>query len=144
MAYTVQVTVDCVHPHPMADWWATALGWEVEPSDEALIRQMISEGHARQQDTTTHRGALVWAQGAAVRHPEGLPGTPRLYFQAVPEDKAGKNRLHLDLRIGDDDVASTVERLVSAGAAVLHEGHQGPHTWITLADPEGNEFCMSR
>jgi predicted enzyme related to lactoylglutathione lyase len=62
----------------------------------------------------------------------------------VPESKVGKNRVHLDLRIGDDQVAHTVKRLTAAGARVLHEGQQGPHTWVTLIDPEGNEFCVSR
>jgi predicted enzyme related to lactoylglutathione lyase len=61
----------------------------------------------------------------------------------VPEPKSAKNRVHLDLRIGEDDVAAVVERLTAAGATILHEGQQGPHAWVTLADPEGNEFCVS-
>jgi hypothetical protein len=67
-----------------------------------------------------------------------------MYFQRVPEGRGPKNRLHLDMRVGDDSVAMVVERLVAAGATYLHEGQQGPHTWTTLADPEGNEFCVSR
>ena len=143
MAFTFQVAVDCGAPHVLADWWAAALGWQVEPSDAEFIRRMVAEGQASEADTTTHRGVLVWRDGAAVVHPDGPDRAPRLYFQAVPEPKAGKNRLHLDVRVGEQDVAAVVERLVGAGATRLHDGRQGPHTWVTLADPEGNEFCVS-
>lgn len=144
MPYTFQVTLDCADPHAQADWWAAALGWQVEPSDEAFIRRMIGEGHASEEDTVTHNGALVWKEGAAVLNPDAAAGTPRLYFQAVPEGKIGKNRMHLDVRCGEDSVAAVVQRLTDAGARILHEGRQGPHAWVTLADPEGNEFCVSR
>ncbi len=143
MSYTFQVTVDSARPHEMADWWATALGWEVEPSDEAFIERMIAEGYATEDDTTRHRGELVWKEGAAIRHPDGLEAAPRLLFQLVPEPKTSKNRVHLDLRIGEDDLTEVVDRLRESGATFLHEGTQGPHRWVTLADPEGNEFCVS-
>jgi len=58
--YEFQVTVDSSDPHTLADWWAETLGWEVEPSDEAFIRRMISEGYASEDDTTIHNGVLVW------------------------------------------------------------------------------------
>jgi hypothetical protein len=144
MAYDFQVVIDCARPHVLADWWADALGWEVEPSDEAFIRRMIAEGHASESDTITHRGALVWKEGAAIRHPEGLQRAPRVLFQLVPEPKTVKNRVHLDLRIGADDMDATVERLTAGGATFLHRGNQGPHHWVTIADPEGNELCVSR
>jgi hypothetical protein len=60
----------------------------------------------------------------------------------VPEGKAVKNRVHLDLRVAPDDPAEVVARLTAKGARVLHEGRQGPLTWTTLADPEGNELCV--
>ena len=143
MAFTFQVTVDCARPHELADWWAETLGWDVEPQDEAFIRRMVAEGHADESETAFHRGALVWRAGAAVVAPAGAgAGSPRLLFQEVPEPKAGKNRMHLDIRTGDEDVAAIRERLVQRGATVLHEGRQGPHTWVTMADPEGNEFCI--
>ena len=141
MAHTFQVTIDCAEPHPLADWWAEALGWEREPSDEAFIRSMVDQGHARESDTMRHRGELVWAEGAAIRHPTG--GAPRVLFQLVPEPKTVKNRLHLDVRVGPEDVAGEVARLTARGATVLHEGQQGPHRWVTMADPEGNEFCVT-
>jgi len=144
MAYEFQVTVDCADPHTLADWWARTLGWQVEPSDEAFIRRMVSGGHAAESDTKLHKGVLVWKAGAGIRHPDGLQRAPRVLFQLVPEAKSVKNRLHLDVRIGADDVEATVAGLVSRGATVLHHGQQGPFSWVTLADPEGNEFCVSQ
>jgi len=143
MAYTFQVAVDCREPHVLADWWADTLGWSVEPQDEQFIRRMIAEGHATEAETTTHRGELVWKDGAAIRNPDGLEAAPRMLFQRVPEAKTVKNRVHLDLRVGDEAVADVVSRLTAAGAVFLHDGHQGPHSWVTLRDPEGNEFCVS-
>jgi hypothetical protein len=138
MAYEFQVTVDCADPHTLADWWAQTLGWQVEPQDEAFIRRMISTGYAADSDTMLHNGALVWKEGAAICHPDGTQRAPRLLFQLVPEAKSVKNRLHLDVRIGADDVESAVDGLIARGAKVLHNGQQGPHTWVTLTDPEGN------
>lgn len=141
MAHDIQVTVDSVDPHSLADWWCDALGWEAEPSDEAFIRDMVAAGHAREEDTTTHRGVLVWRAGAALRRPDGLG--PRLLFQGVEEVKSGKNRVHLDVRVPAGQRDAEVERLLATGATRLHEGRQGPHTWVTLTDPEGNELCVS-
>ncbi|TDD12704.1 VOC family protein [Nonomuraea deserti] len=143
MAYDFQVVIDTGDPHPLADWWADALGWQVEPSNEAFIRSMIEKGHATEDDTTTHNGALVWKAGAAIRHPDGLERAPRVLFQLVAEPKTVKNRLHLDVRVGADNIEPVVERLTAKGAKVLHRGRQGPNWWITIADPEGNELCIT-
>jgi len=143
VAYEFQVTIDCADPHTLADWWADALGWEVEPSDEAFIRRMVAEGHATEDQTTTHNGTLVWKVGQAIRHPDGLARAPRVLFQLVPEGKTVKNRVHLDVRVAPDDPAEVVQRLLAKGATFLHDGRQGPYTWTTLADPEGNELCVS-
>lgn len=140
MAYDFQVAFDCANPHVLADWWAEALRWDVEPSDEGFIRRMIAEGYATDDDTTTHRGSLVWREGAAIRHPEsGL----RILFQLVPEPKTVKNRVHLDVRVGPDNIEAEVERLTGMGATFMHRGQQGPHSWVTITDPEGNELCIS-
>ena len=144
MAYEFQVTVDCADPHMLAEWWAETLGWEVEPQDEAFIRRMISAGHASESDTKLWDGRLVWKVGAAICHPDGTQRAPRVLFQLVPEAKAVKNRVHLDVRIGADDVEGAVAGLVERGAKFLHRGQQGPHAWVTLADPEDNEFCVSQ
>ena len=144
MAYDVQIVIDCAAPHPLADWWAETLGWRVEPSDEDFIRKMVAEGYASEDDTMTHNGTLVWREAAAIQHPGGPEsGRPRILFQQVPEPKTVKNRAHLDLRTGDDPTESVVERLVARGATVLHRAQQGPHRWVTLTDPEGNELCVS-
>jgi hypothetical protein len=142
VAYTFQVTFDSADPHALADWWADALGWQVEPSDEAFIRSMIDQGYAKEDETTTHNGQLVWKSGAAINHPDGPTRAPRLLFQLVPEGKTVKNRVHLDLRVAPDDPADVVARLKAKGATHLHDGRQGPQTWVTLADPEGNELCV--
>jgi hypothetical protein len=141
MAYLFQVTIDSTAPHPLADWWAEALGWEREPTDEAFIRRMVDEGHAAESDTMLHDGRLVWAVGAAIRHP--TDGAPRVLFQLVPEPKTVKNRVHLDVRVGPENVDGEVARLTARGATVLHHGRQGPYRWVTIADPEGNELCLT-
>jgi hypothetical protein len=141
MAYDFQLAIDCSSPHELADWWAEALGWQVEAQDEAFIRRMVDAGHATEEETTRHRGALVWRAGAAINSPQ--PGRPRVLFQAVPEAKTVKNRLHLDVRVGADGQEAEVARLVGLGATELWRGSQGPHSWVTMADPEGNEFCVA-
>jgi hypothetical protein len=141
MATDIQVTIDSTDPHTQADWWAEALGWQVEPQDEAFIRRMVDAGHATEADTTTHRGALVWALGAAITSPD--PGRPRVLFQRVPEPRTGKNRLHLDVHVGAERREAEVSRLVGLGATELWRSAQGPLEWVTLADPEGNEFCVA-
>ncbi|WP_137120313.1 VOC family protein [Segeticoccus rhizosphaerae] len=138
MALTFQVVIDSHHPHELADWWAETLGWSAEPQDEAFIRSMIEQGLASEADTMRHRGALVWREGAAINPPEG---GPRVLFQLTDEDKAGKNRMHLDLRDVPEDRTELYAGLVARGARELWRARQGPHEWVTFADPEGNEFC---
>ena len=139
-AARLQIALDCVDPHAQAEFWALALGYEVE-HDEAFIRRLLDEGQVTEDDVRTVKGRLVWRDGAAMSDPDGV--RPRWFFQQVPEAKAVKNRMHVDVHVGEDARAATVERLVAAGASVLYEGRQGPNTWITLADPEGNEFCVT-
>ena len=64
---------------------------------------------------------------------------PGLLFGAVPEPKTVKNRLHLDFRPDDRD--REVERMLALGATRADVG-QGEESWVVLADPEGNEFCI--
>jgi hypothetical protein len=72
--------------------------------------------------------------------PQSGPG-PRLLFLQVPEAKSVKNRLHLDLRPEDQD--AEVKRVMELGAKEVDIG-QGDVSWVVLADPEGNEFCILR
>jgi hypothetical protein len=65
-----------------------------------------------------------------------------LLFINVPEAKSVKNRLHLDLR--PDDQAAEVARFEALGARRIDVGQTAEHTWVVLADPEGNEFCILR
>jgi hypothetical protein len=141
MAFDFQVTFDSAAPHELADWWAGALGWQVEQQDEAFIQRMLETGAASEADTTRHKGALVWAAGAAIRSPD--PDRPRVLFQHAPGEKAGKNRVHLDVRVGAERREAEVARLLGLGATELWRASQGPYEWVTLADPEGNEFCVT-
>ncbi len=78
--------------------------------------------------------------GDFVRLAEGQGGI-RLCFQAVPEDKVAKNRMHLD--INSENMPVTVKSLVGLGASVVAE-HSSPNaTWTVMQDPEGNEFCVN-
>ncbi|SFK89472.1 VOC family protein [Geodermatophilus ruber] len=141
MATDIQIVIDCADPHGLADWWAEALEWTVERSDEAFIRRMVDSGAASEEDTTTHRGVLVWRTGAALVSPD--PGRPRMLFQQVPEPRTGKNRLHLDVHVGAQRREDEIKRLLGLGATELYRATQGPFEWATLADPEGNEFCVA-
>lgn len=141
MAATVQVTIDARDPHRLADWWADVLEWTVEHQDPAFIQRMIDEGHASADEAIVHDGALVWRIGAAIVPPSGV-AAPRILFQAVPEGKAVKNRVHLDIRPADHDLSAARERVIARGAVPVGGGRQGPLEWVTYQDPEGNEFCV--
>ena len=146
MAYDFQVVVDSADPHTLADWWAETLGWQVEPQDEGFIKDMIAKGFATEDQTKRHRGALVWTLGSAIRHPDQTypSGAPRrVLFQVVPEAKSVKNRLHLDIFVGEEKRDAERDKLLARGATFLNEGRQGPQSWFVMTDPEGNEFCLS-
>ena len=145
MATDFQVVVDCAAPHELADWWAETLGWPVEEQDEAFIKDMVAKGFATEDETKVYNGRLVWRTGAAIRHPEPhASGKPRrVLFQHVPEAKTVKNRVHLDIWVGDEQRDAVRDALVARGATYLWSQSQGPHSWHTLADIEGNEFCVS-
>ena len=105
-----QVVVDAHDPVALGRWWAEALGWVV-------VGDAADEFEIRPT-------------------PDRVPG---LLFVPVPEEKAGKNRLHLDFRPVDQ--TAEVERLLSLGARRADVG-QRDASWVVLADPEGNEFCI--
>ena len=111
------VNIDAGDPSGLASFWEAALGWRRthETDDEVVLEP-----------------------------PEGAVGDgllPDLLFARVPEHKAGKNRLHLDLRPEDQD--AEVARLLELGAHAVDVG-QGEVSWVVLADPEGNELCVLR
>ena len=78
------------------------------------------------------------ADAVAIEPPDD-DAAPALVFVPVPEEKATKNRLHFDL--ASDDGAAEVERLIRLGARRVDIG-QGDVSWVVMADPEGNEFCV--
>lgn len=146
MGLNIQVVVDCTNPHDLADWWAETLGWAVEPQDEGFIRSMIEQGYATDAETLTHNGRLVWRTGAAIRPAEEIEAKAperRVLFQTVPEQKAVKNRVHWDVRLDGRDKDEVRAELEARGATFLWTANEGPHSWHTMADPEGNEFCIS-
>lgn len=144
MDFSIQITLDCHDAHLQAAWWAQTLGWVVEPSDPEFIRRMIREGQASEDDTRIFDGQLVWRTGAGICPVDQVGKLPRqrMLFQEVPEPKTVKNRMHLDLHTGREKEAVRSE-LVERGATFLYEEAQGPFAWFTMADPEGNEFCIS-
>ena len=146
MTLNIQIAVDCRNPHELADWWAETLDWAVEPQDEDFIRSMIEQGFATEAETKRYRGKLVWSTGAAIRPPEELDAKPparRILFQTVPEEKTGKNRIHWDVSLAGADKDAVRTALEARGATFLWTASEGPHSWHTMADPEGNEFCIS-
>lgn len=144
MAYNIQVAIDCTDPHAQADWWAETLGWVVEPTNQEFIDEMLSKGYAKQDDLTVYNGVRVWKDGAAICRPEevGAKGRQRLLFQPVPEPKTVKDRIHLDINLDGEDKDALRSTLEQRSARFLYQANQGPHVWYTMADPEGNEFCI--
>jgi hypothetical protein len=149
MGVNFQVVVDCVDPHRLAAFWGAALGWEVERHED-FIKKLMADGHLPADEVIEVDGRLAFRDAAAIRDPEAGPGPRRqpirgrMLFQVVPETKSVKNRVHLDIYFDTDDREAEVRRLIGLGASHLWDGKQGPvHTWVTLADPEGNEFCVS-
>lgn len=112
------VCIDSVDPEVLASWWAELLGWRITYSEPDEI---------------------------VLEPPAGSPEdgvVPDLLFLRVPEDKQVKNRLHIDLR--PEDQAAEVARAEALGARRVDVGQDGSATWVVLADPEGNEFCILR
>lgn len=136
----IQIAFDAADPHLLNRFWAAAMDYEIEDHHEQILA-IVEAGHATLDDTIEIDGRRAWRTAAACRPRDG--DGPRMLFQTVPEAKSAKNRVHLDLRVGDERRDDEVERLVALGATRLWDGQQGPHSWVTLGDPEGNEFCLT-
>jgi hypothetical protein len=137
----LQVTFDCTDPHAQARFWAVATGFELEDHHD-MIGGLIDQGlvPADSDDVVEVDGRRRWRDYAAATAP--ADGN-RLLFQRVAEPKTAKNRVHLDLHPGDGKRDALVQTLLGLGATHLWDGQQGPQSWVTLADPEGNELCVS-
>ena len=139
MSRSVQIAIDCHDPHAQNRFWAELMQYEIE-DHSAQIAQLVTDGLASLDDTILVDGRRAWSIAAACHEPGD--GGVRLLFQQVPEGKTVKNRVHLDVRAGDER-QTVIDRCLQMGATKLWDGSQGPHTWVTMADPEGNEFCVS-
>jgi Glyoxalase-like domain len=141
VSVAVQVTFDAADPDALAAFWATALGYVADPPPEGFASW---EDWAREQEIPEER----WNDSSAIVDPGGAG--PRIFFQKVPEGKSAKNRVHLDVRSApglDADarwerLREEAERLSAAGATKLYELEERGAFWITMQDPEGNEFCL--
>ncbi|MFP3988590.1 VOC family protein [Streptomyces sp. E11-3] len=144
-----KLVIDSTDPHAQADFWAAALGYEVE-DNSPQIEQLLGLGVVQPEITVQHHGRHAWRDAAAVRHPEepfdkhsGAGLGRRLLFNRVPEAKSGKNRLHIDLHVGAERRESEVLRLQGLGARMVREVKDPGGEWVVMADPEGNEFCVA-
>jgi predicted enzyme related to lactoylglutathione lyase len=117
VSFIRNVSFDCPDPYALAQFWSDVVGHPVDPDGAPGDDEVVIEP----------------------------PDGPRLYFQAVPEAKTVKNRVHVCLQPGDRNRDAEVERLLALGATV-HSDHRTPDGagWVVLHDPAGNEFCLSR
>ncbi|HEY5223603.1 MAG TPA: VOC family protein [Microbacteriaceae bacterium] len=100
-------------PPRIAEFWRSVLGWGVLQSD---------------------------ATGTDIGPVDGYG--PRIEIGLVSDSKSAKNRIHLDLRADGISQSDEVQRLVGLGAKRVDVGQPAEATWVVLADPEGNEFCL--
>jgi catechol 2,3-dioxygenase-like lactoylglutathione lyase family enzyme len=124
------IVFDCIDAAPLARFWAKALGWEVAPYDEAELDRLAAKGVYDPEDDPS----------VMVRPPEDSD-FPLLFFTEVPERRAGKNRVHVDIA-GEMALEDEVDRLSDLGATVLNWAEEDGSIWCVMQDPEGNEFCV--
>ena len=131
------VTIDCLHPVALAQFWCDLLGYVEEPAPA---------GYPSWQEYDAANGvtAAEAESGCTIIDPGGHG--PRLYFQQVPESKQGKNRVHLDIVVSGrqlwTDVTTAAEQTVARGASVIRKSNNPEDRFIVLVDPEVNEFCL--
>ncbi|MER7948082.1 VOC family protein [Streptomyces sp. NPDC096079] len=119
-----ELAVDCHDPEALAAFWCEVLDFKVIDRNEELVE--IGSWEPTVEDIRARQ----------------MP--PTLYFVRVPEGKTVKNRLHIDVSPIDGSTEDEVTRLLGLGAAKADVG-QGPgRSWVVMADPEGNEFCVLR
>ena len=142
-----QVTWDAGDPHAQARFWAATLGYALEEHEE-FIRGLLHRDVITDDQTILVDGVLHFRTAVAIR-PDGagqeqaVQSGNRLLFMKVPEPKTVKNRVHLDVKVGPGLREAEVQRLEGLGARVLDEHDDAEGRWTVMADPEGNEFCVS-
>ena len=117
-----ELAIDCADPSGLARFWCSVLDYQVRHEDDGIVTI----------------GSPVVPEG---KHQPG-PVPPTLTFAHVPEGKTAKNRLHLDLNPTDREQDDEVRRLLGLGARHAEVGQTGDESWVVLADPGGNEFCV--
>lgn len=137
----IQVVFDCADPAVMMAFWGPALGYEQQPPP-AGYASWAAYAEERGIPRSRWRGAVVDPAGQG----------PRLYFQTVPEPKAVKNRVHLDIGATDrpglplerqqELIAAKVAELVALGATEVEAVVEDGDAFTVMRDPEGNEFCV--
>jgi len=141
MAIPIQVVFDCADPPVVARFWADALGYQLQgPPEPSAAWLAFQDEHGIPDERRNDESAIIDPDGAA----------PRIYFQRVPEPKAVKNRLHLDINAGGPPdtppaerrsrVDEAVQRLVASGATFVRASTQYSEYCVNMLDPEGNEF----
>lgn len=133
MANRFQITVDAAQPRTLGAFWCEVLGYVEQPPppgfdnwDDALDQMGID------RSDPDRAFAIV---------PPDTDG-PRIFFLKVPEPKTTKNRWHLDVGVGPDVMHKRAGELVELGATIVAEFDEPEGHWITMLDPEGNEFCI--
>jgi catechol 2,3-dioxygenase-like lactoylglutathione lyase family enzyme len=132
-----QLAVDAHDVHSLADFWVAALGYQLE-DDTTEIRDLLDRGVVAENMTYLRPdGVLSWADFEAISG-----GGRRILFHAVPEPKTVKNRWHIDLNVGQEQMHAEAARLIALGATQLAEKDEPEGHFIVMRDPEGNEFCL--
>ena len=140
MTTPFQICIDADDPHRLNRFWAAAMGYEIEDHHDQ-VKQLVDEGHASADDTTEIDGRLAWRTAVASWDPAGVASAAGP-TGARAQDREEPSPPRSACRRGPRREAE-VERLTSLGASRLWDGQQGPHRWVTMADPEGNEFCVA-
>ncbi|MDH4112356.1 MAG: VOC family protein [Actinomycetota bacterium] len=126
------IVFDCEDAAPLARFWAAALEWRVAPYDADEVARLAERGVDDLEDDPS-----VMVEPTE----DDPPGLPVLFFTEVPERKAGKNRLHIDV-VADESVDAEVIRLEGLGATLRNWAEEEGNVWAVMLDPEGNEFCV--
>jgi Glyoxalase-like domain len=128
MASLRDIVVDAHHSLDLARFWESVLDTHALPVLDDELLAWLTE-HGIDPDNPP-------AVGLDPIEPEA--GAMRIFFNNVPDPTPGKNRLHIDVNLRDDD---ELQRLLDLGATVVSRPEQHRERWWILADPEGNQFC---